>query len=186
MGNTFSPAVPHCFACLISTFLSSWIRCCTASCTLSVSVQVDWWELSSIALSGNSCQLCRSSCNAVPACLSADSYCIRLPWPFNWSKTCVIPGGWTASAAPHIAPPLLAVSRVAVHKQITQLQAERIPKRANASVAMEVGGAWEAHVYFQTLCETSEWLSQEQRLPFALPSNATNSKADYSSSGQII
>lgn len=51
------------------------------------------------------------------------------------------------------------VEQVAVHEPIAQLQAERVPKRANDSVAMEVGGAWK-RICTSTHSGENQWVTQ--------------------------
>lgn len=58
---------------------------------------MDWWELFVTTLSGSSCQLCRRTHNAVRACR------LLLHQVLQPVPTCIIPGWWTASAAPHMA-----------------------------------------------------------------------------------
>lgn len=160
---------------------------------------MDRWEPSVITLSGNSCRLCRRTRNAVRACRLLLH---QATTDFQPVSTAVIPGWWTASAAPHIAPPLFTAlyrrfewclkwtvierqsgsSHVPVASSINpkhrlkkssdpprdkslcmnESPAKRVPKRANDSVAVGVGDAWErvctsTHSERLTLMSESLW-----------------------------
>lgn len=146
---------------------------------------MDWWELSIITLSGNSCQLRRRTHNAVRACrlslhqapstgpnlLHSGMAPLMDPPLFSalyrrlkWCWKCTVMLQQSGSSRVPVAPPVSPQHRLKKSSSLcmNESPAERVPKWANDSVAVGVGEAREractsTHSEWLTLTSESLW-----------------------------